>query len=197
VKPIHLPIRIEGSRLTLLAAGPVASDAAEVITREHTRFALYFPMLAPSVGPELLPAAFATEAQKLWANFEEYAYELRTAESRFVGHLSVHALAWKHDCAELAYWVRADAEGQGFVKEAVHIAETALFGLGFHRLEIRCDVRNEPSRKVAERCGYRLEARLREHMRRRDGSYRDSYVFGKLAGEVGLPSPNQEIVSLE
>ena len=57
---------------------------------------------------------------------------------RFLGHASVHTLAFKLECVELSYWVRSEAAGQGYIYEAVGALEHYLFSRGFHRVEIRC-----------------------------------------------------------
>lgn len=180
----HLAEQLEGVRLVLRRATPLAEDEKRALDAERARFGLFFPALEPAlVGPPLHDA-FAREVDRLWASGEEYAYALRQrADGAFVGHASVHALSFEHERAEIAYWVTEKCAGQGFASEAVGTLEAHLFARGFHRVEIRCDALNESSRKVAERCGYVLEGRLREHMRRRDGTYRDSLVFGKLLRE--------------
>ena len=182
----HLTENLEGPRIVLTrVATMLSSETRGVIDAERARFLAYFPALNPALSTMELTRDFAREVEELWSRFEEYAYEIRERTSgRFIGHASVHALAFKHECCELAYWVRSEAEGQGYISEAVTTLERYLFGRGFHRVEIRCDVLNLASQKVATRCGYTLDGRLREHMKRRDGSYRDSFVFGKLAHEA-------------
>lgn len=183
----HLSESLETPRLRLKRVHTVVSaETRAVIEAERPRFLAYFPSLDPKLSSADLMRDFTRECEELWSRFEEYAYELRAREDgRFIGHASVHALAFKHECAELAYWVRSEAEGKGYVSEAVTGLEQYLFGRGFHRVEIRCDTLNVASKKVAERCGYTLDGTLRQHMKRRDGTYRDSYVFGKLAQEAG------------
>jgi ribosomal-protein-serine acetyltransferase len=186
VQRSHLPTSIHDVRIALCRADPVGSEAQRAISDEAPRFLLYFPALAEAPCPDGLAVAFARESAKLWEAYDEYAYALHDRVSgAFVGHASVHALMWKHGCAELAYWVTSSAAGRGYASAAVDALTDMLFERGFHRVEIRCDVRNEASRKVAERCGFRLDGTLREHMRRGDGTFRCSHVFGRLAHERG------------
>lgn len=61
------------------------------------------------------------------------------------------------DRAELGYWLRSDATGQGLVLEAGR----AVLGVAatfprFAHVEIRCDVLNAPSVAVAKRLGFVL-----------------------------------------
>lgn len=181
--PTPLPEVLSGPRIALTAADPPRVDAASAMLADWPRFARFWPELPPGSATDAhhLAAQFDAMLRERRARFEEYAYELRAhTTSEFLGHASVHALMWKHGCAELAYWVQSGAEGQGYVAEAVRVLEQMLFGLGFQRVEIRCDVHNVPSAAVARRAGYALEGTLRAHMRRPDGSFRSSYVFAKL-----------------
>lgn len=53
----------------------------------------------------------------------------------------------------------------------------------FERVEFRVDSLNAPSRAAVRSLGAREEGVLRNHMRRRDGSLRDSVIFSILACE--------------
>ena len=67
------------------------------------------------------------------------------------------------------------------------MAETvrALTKVGFehmkaNRIEIRCDSRNDASRKTAERCGFMKEAEMRNDNLGTDGSLRTSLVYALI-----------------
>lgn len=55
--------------------------------------------------------------------------------------------------------------------------------LGCERVELKTDVRNERSRTAMTRLGAKLEGEFRAHMRRGDGTLRDSAWFSILRGE--------------
>jgi RimJ/RimL family protein N-acetyltransferase len=55
--------------------------------------------------------------------------------------------------------------------------------LGCQRVELKTDVRNERSQAAIARIGATREGVLRSHMRRVDGSLRDSVLFSMLASE--------------
>lgn len=57
------------------------------------------------------------------------------------------------------------------------------FANGFGRVKLRSDARNEHSRAAIEKLGATLEGVLRRHMRRADGTWRDSAVYSILADE--------------
>lgn len=176
----HLGESFSAERFDAVRFETVDEACLALIEREPDRFFAYLPP-DPGTRGEALQRSLGDELKRLWEQHEEYAYSLVEKESaRLLGHVSVHAIKWSHHCCELAYWIRSDAAGRGYVSEAVRAAERFLFATGFHRIEIRCDTLNKPSAAVAQRCGYTLDGTLRQHMRRADGTYRDSLVYGKL-----------------
>lgn len=73
---------------------------------------------------------------------------------------------------------------QGYLTEAAHRALAFAFDdLGAHRVGLWCDDTNAPSRRIAERCGFRLEGRVREDKRHPDGTITGSLCFGLLREE--------------
>ena len=70
----------------------------------------------------------------------------------------------------IGYIAERDHEGQGYVTEAVTAIVAQLFSdLGADQVRIHCDETNERSRRVAERCGFRLERMFPEEKRGPDG----------------------------
>ncbi len=85
--------------------------------------------------------------------------------------------------AELGYWLAAPFEGRGIMTRAVAGLARVLFEeRGMDRLEIRCDARNDRSRAVAERLGFRHEGTLRAVYPAVDGPA-DLEVFGLMRAE--------------
>lgn len=102
----------------------------------------------------------------------------------FVLNVALHPLNWRVPKFELGYWCRTSLLGRGYVTEAVRELTAAAFcDMAANRVEIRCDSRNQRSRRVAERAGYRLEATHRWDDRANDGSRRDTTVYALLAEE--------------
>jgi len=70
----------------------------------------------------------------------------------------------------IGYIAERDYEGQGYVTEAVTAVVSHLFSdLEADQTRIHCDATNERSRRVAERCGFRLEKLFPEEKRGPDG----------------------------
>lgn len=78
----------------------------------------------------------------------------------FAGRIGVHALDLRIPRGEIGYWTTSALAGRGHMTEAVRGLTDAMLQLGFRRVEIRCDALNAASARVAEKCGYTLDARL-------------------------------------
>lgn len=95
-----------------------------------------------------------------------------------LGSTGLHRMDWAVPRFEIGYWVRRSHEGQGYVTEAATaLARFALRTLGAARVEIHTSHRNRRSQRVAERCGFVLEARIRNHGREVNGELRDTMIY--------------------
>jgi len=75
-----------------------------------------------------------------------------------IGMCGYNSFKWNIPSADMGYWCRIKAQGQGYIHEAVNAL--TLYGfqqLGFKRLTIHCDDENIKSAQVAERSGFELE----------------------------------------
>jgi len=95
-----------------------------------------------------------------------------------VGSSGLQGIDWEVPKFEIGYWCRTGFTGRGYITEAVlGITEFAFDTLGARRVEIRCDSRNLPSTRVAERAGFELEGRLHNNEVGTDGRARDTLIF--------------------
>ena len=102
-------------------------------------------------------------------------------ERRVLGGTGLHTRVGAR-AREIGYWIRADAEGRGYVTEAV----AALTRVGFEldrleRIEIHCEPANVRSAGVPRRLGYVHEATLRGRVRDAGDRPRDVLVFTMFA----------------
>src|SRR5262249_4090580 len=97
----------------------------------------------------------------------------RKCDGDFVGGSGLRRLNWEVPAFEIGYWCRMKYLGNGYISEAVRgITRFAFETLSAKRVEIRCDVQNERSIRVAERCGFTLEGELRNNGVRQNGEVR-------------------------
>jgi len=100
------------------------------------------------------------------------------AGGRYLGCVSLHDPDWDQRVFRIGYWRRASAIGQGYATEAVRVlVDLAVGPLAARRVELRCDARNGPSRRVAQRVGFVLEGQLRNAFLAPDGQPADELVF--------------------
>lgn len=70
----------------------------------------------------------------------------------------------------IGYIAECEHEGRGYVTEAVTATVSHVFSdLGADQVRIHCDATNARSRRVAERCGFRLKSIFPEEKRGPDG----------------------------
>jgi RimJ/RimL family protein N-acetyltransferase len=85
--------------------------------------------------------------------------------------------------AEIGMWVRADEAGKGLGTRVLRaMVDWADAAWPFRKLTWLCEGRNRASARVAEKCGFQLEGRLREHgLSVSDPAFRDTVLaFGLL-----------------
>jgi RimJ/RimL family protein N-acetyltransferase len=92
----------------------------------------------------------------------------------------------ERDVGEIGYWTRADARGRGVTSRAlVLVVRWALARAGVARLQLRADVENVASRRVAEKAGFRQEGVLRSaHWNARLGRRQDWVMYSLLPDEL-------------
>ena len=109
-----------------------------------------------------IPQPYALEHALGYIRAEgEEKYALLDASSGAVlGSIGLH---WndERDVAEIGYWLRAGARGRGFTTRALVVVARHAFESGAARVQLRADVENLPSRRVAEKAGFTLEGVLR------------------------------------
>lgn len=171
--------RIETERLVLrrLAESDAEAllDAVETSRSELERW-MRWPTRIRTLADARAVAADATPEATSW----ERGIFLRAGDA-LIGGIDARVLSADVPSFALAYWLRTDAVGNGFVREAVR----AVTGIMFDRLEVRrvviaCDPDNRRSAKVAEACGFTLEARLRNEVLSPSGEVRDLLVYAMI-----------------
>jgi RimJ/RimL family protein N-acetyltransferase len=159
-----LPVELRTARLVLRPWQ--AEDAAQL----HPILEANWEHLAPWIPARVAdPASVPVLAQRLagyatdFAGDREWRYGIFVADGqRLLGELSLFSRAAMGrvayadaDRAEVGYWLRTDATGQGFATEAARSVLAVAATLSrFACAEIRCDARNASSAAVPRRLGF-------------------------------------------
>ncbi len=103
---------------------------------------------------------------------------------RLLGSLSLHRIDQAQGSAEVGYWVIPEARGKGAAAHAVDAAcRWAFATLLLDRIELCHAVENVASARVAEKCGFVLEGRLRRSYRYGDDIRHDELLWARLSDD--------------
>ncbi len=184
---IPLPEELRSERLVLRPYRP--DDAEQVFgaideSREHLR--PWFPWvdLHASVDDTRDYCAHCAANWLLRADLTLGIFE--RASGRYLGGTGLHDPDWELRAFEIGYWLRVGAVGNGYMTESVGLLVDLAFGqLAARRVRLRCDARNGPSRRVAERVGFVAEGRLRNAFLDTDGQPADDLYFSLTPEDYG------------
>ncbi|WP_051722691.1 GNAT family N-acetyltransferase [Streptomyces albus] len=162
----------------------IAAAYHEVFLANYERITRWNPTAGDAPSPEDTRRTLA-EAGRAWV--EGTRLPLAIGVKAEGGWRLVGSVGLEVDSAagtgEAGYWLDASAEGRGLATRAMSALLDEAFGpLGLHRVELRIDPANEPSRKMARRLGFTQEGVLREALAFADG-WHDELVYGLLAEE--------------
>jgi RimJ/RimL family protein N-acetyltransferase len=176
---IDLPSELRGQRVLLR---PYCADHAEQVfaaideSRDHLRRWMSWVDNNRTVDDV---RDYCIRSQASWLLRSELALGIFDSVSgRYLGGTGLHDLDWELRTFEIGYWLRVTAIGHGYATESTRVlADFALSCLQARRVTLRCDARNNASRRVAERAGFMLEGRLRNVSTAPDGTVRDDLVY--------------------
>jgi RimJ/RimL family protein N-acetyltransferase len=113
-------------------------------------------------------------------------FAIEDAESgAFLGMAGLVAIEREENQAEIGYIVARDARGRGIATRALRlVTDYALGEVGLERVQLLIDAENEPSLRVAKRCGYVREGVTRS-LYVKPGRRADMVVYSRLPGDSG------------
>ena len=116
-----------------------------------------------------------------WSSGERFDYAVCDAgDPSWRG--AVIASRRHRDNYEIAYLAGPQGRARGLMSAAVRLLCDALFAAGAGRLELRTHPDNEPSQRLARRCGFQREGRERSSIWLH-GKRADAYVWSLLPGD--------------
>ena len=121
---------------------------------------------------------FARTAHAKWLLREDLIVGVWDRGGALLGGSGLHRFDWATRAFEIGYWLRHEAQGQGYMREAVKLlAALAFVRLSAIRVEIACDERNVRSAGIPRALGFAAEAHLHNHQYATDGELRDTLIF--------------------
>ncbi|MBB4038565.1 ribosomal-protein-alanine N-acetyltransferase [Microvirga flocculans] len=157
-----------------------ASDAAELVAANLASIALHEPWVSPCRDH----ASFLGYLTRCDGE-RAVGFIVRERESgRIAGVVNLSEIVrGGFQSAYMGYYGMAGMSGRGLMREAVSLVLAQAFGdLGLHRVEANIQPGNEPSRKLAQRLGFRLEGYSPRYLKI-NGQWRDHERWAMLADE--------------
>jgi len=167
------------SRQTRLSLRPRRESDAEALfpTMSHPDSMRYWSS-APFTSLLDLRKSFA-ETENETSNWKIWAITTLDSDTA-IGFVA--ASTKRKGVSEIGYMIAREELGRGYGREAVGMLIEKLFSDGQRRVFADVDPDNQPSVKLLEALGFRLEGRLRAEWEMHIG-IRDSLIYGLLAGE--------------
>ena len=171
--------------LSTISLRPYRADDAdavyEAVLESLPELAPWMPWAHAQYGRDDAAAWVASRAGA-WESGEEWSLLIVDSHDRVLGACGVHRPDRSRQIAEVGYWVRTSATGQGVATTALGLlADWAFRQRGMHRLEVVVVVENVASQRVAERAGAVREAVLAERVRLA-GQWRDAVLWSLIHG---------------
>jgi len=124
----------------------------------------WMPWCHPDYTVEEAQAWYQVQAEA-WANRTFYEFAITSSDGHYLGACGVNQLDAVNRRANLGYWVRSSAAGQGVAPAAVKLlSEWAFEHTDLIRLEILVATGNIRSLRVAEKAGAEREGILRKRL---------------------------------
>ncbi|MEC3883497.1 GNAT family protein [Halobacillus sp. HZG1] len=96
------------------------------------------------------------------------------------GVVDFHEIDEKNKVTSIGYWMGADYKGKGLLTRSCEVLfDYAFETIGMNRIEIRAAAKNNKSRGVPERLGFKQEGVIRQAARLYE-EYTDHVVYGML-----------------
>jgi len=192
VEPLLVDLPAELFTPRLMLAPPLPGDGLAV----NRAIAESFPELhewmdwAATMPSVIESERFVRDAAARFLRRDDLPLFMWTRDTHeFVGSTGMHRIEWRVPRFEIGYWCRTSRVGRGYVSEAVaEIVRFAFSTLRAARLEIRTDVQNERSYRVAERLGFTLDGVFKRDIRTARGTLRDTRVYSMI-DPAALRSP--------
>ena len=106
-------------------------------------------------------------------------------DNKIIGSINVCYSNEYLEIAGIAYVLGYEYWGNGYITEAAKAVIQFLFNdVNYRKIIAGCDSENIGSSKVMEKIGMKREAVLREHIKRKDGTWGDDFQYGLLKKEL-------------
>lgn len=189
----HLPDEITGERVLLRPYRAGDGKALwEAIEESRQKLQPWRPYEHSPVAPtqDEVEAYVQGEREK-WNQREYLSMSIWEKETgQYLGGVGLYGIRWEVPSFQIGYWLRASAEGKGYMTEAGRLlCDCAFQVLGAQLVEIRCDRRNVRSAGIPRRLGFLLDTTPENQSRNPQGELVDDLVFSMTSDRYKGENP--------
>jgi RimJ/RimL family protein N-acetyltransferase len=128
---------------------------------------------------------YVLSTEAAWRDRLGAFFAVEGASGRVVGSIAMHVLDRELANVEVGYWTAAPARGRGLTTRALRLLSRWAVEAGAERVQLRADVLNGASLRVAEKAGFTREGTLRASgFSSREHRRVDYAVFSLLPGDL-------------
>jgi ribosomal-protein-serine acetyltransferase len=154
-----------------------AEEIFETIDSQRLYLGKWLPFVAVSLS--IVNTVFFID-KMLEDTHENYVFVIRY-KGVFAGLIGFKGNDKQNNRTEIGYWLSENYQKKGIVTQSVkRLCEFAFEELRMNRIQIRCAVGNEPSKKVPQKLGFVFEGVERDGEKLTGGIFTDIEVYSKL-----------------
>ncbi len=154
-----------------------AEDIFETIDSQRSYLGKWLPFVAVSLS--IVNTVFFIDKMLEDTN-ENYVFVIHY-KGVFAGLIGFKGNDKQNKRTEIGYWLAENYQKKGIVIQSVkRLCEFAFDELSMNRIQIRCAVGNEPSKKIPNKLGFVLEGVERDGEKLTGGIFTDLEVYSKL-----------------
>lgn len=163
---------------------PWRDDDATAIARACNDPEMQRWLPLPSPYTEADARAYLDRVGAAWAEGTRAAFAIADlTDGRLLGAIGLHLKPAR--VAAIGYWAAPEARGRGYTTRALRLlARWGFEELQLARVQLTTDPHNVASQRVAERAGFRREARLRSFLEL-NGVRSDAFMYSLLPSDLG------------
>ena len=187
----RFPDRLETPRLVIRPYAIGDADALfDAINGSRGTLQEFLPWAETGHLDQANTRQFIVQALHRWQIHEDMlSLVITNRQGTLLGGVGLQSINWSVPRVELGYWLADGSAGHGIMQETVRaVSRVCLDTFRVARIEIRCDVRNWRSARVAERCGFHLDGTLRHFGRSPIGALTDVQVWSLTPEEFTVVS---------
>ena len=111
---------------------------------------------------------------------KEYTFSIRK-QNELIGLIGLKSTDRLNKKTEIGYWLSEIYQKQGIVTKSVQkLCDFAFNELGLNRISIKCATKNESSKNIPKRLGFKFEGVERDAELASENVFRDLEIYSKL-----------------